>query len=159
MRMSVHPSLPSGVIDSQRSVGAQRLARILVLFEPSPTGAAALREAAALRQADTDLTVVTLAPQSLQPRCCARGPSVEVVNCVVREEAASDLCEAQEILGNAPNVTFKTLVGTRDPPLDVWAAEQTFDLIVLPSRRLAFGGHPLARKLRRATAAEIRLAG
>jgi len=158
--MSVHPSLSSGVIDSRRAVSAQRLARVLVLFEPTRTGAAALREAAALRQADTDLTVVTLAPQSLQPRCCARGPSVEVVNCVVREEAASDLCEAQEILGTAASdVTFKTLVGTRDPPLDVWAATQTFDLIVLPSRRLAFGGHPLARKLRRATAAEIRLAG
>jgi hypothetical protein len=133
---------------------------VLVLFERRRAGVAALREAAALHEANSDLTVVTLAPQALPPRCCARGPGVEVVNCVVREEAASDLREAQEILGNdSTGVTFKTLVSTRDPPLHVWAARQTFDLIVLPSRRLAFGGHPLARKLRRATSAEVRLAG
>ena len=158
MRTSVHPSLPSVVTDSWRSASAERYQRVLVLFEPRPTGFAALREAAALREGA--VTVVTLAPQALPPRCCARGPSVEVVNCVVREEAASELLEAQQILGSASTgVTFKTLVGTRDPPVEVWAADQAFDLIVLPSRRLSFGGHPLARKLRRATSAEIRLAG
>jgi hypothetical protein len=157
--MSVHSSLPSAVLDDRDGAGARRPGRILVLFESTPSGVAALREAARLQGADTHVTVVTLAPQSLQPRCCARGPSVEVVNCVVREEAATDLCEAREILGDEHNVTFDTLIGTRDPPLHAWAAEQTFDLIVLPARRLALGGHPLARRLRRATAAEIRLVG
>ena len=158
MRTSVHPSLPTVVTDSWRGAKTRSYARVLVLFEPRPTGVAALRAAATL--GDADLTVVTLAPQSLPPRCCARGPGVEVVNCVVREEAASELLEAQQILGSASTgVTFKTLVGTRDPPVEVWAADQAFDLIVLPSRRLSFGGHPLARKLRRATSAEIRLAG
>jgi hypothetical protein len=158
--MSLHSGLPAGVTDSRHDASAQRFARVLVLFESTASGVAALREAAALREGGSDLTVLTLAPQSVRPRCCARGPSVEVVNCIVREEAASDLREAQEILGDAAtNVTFTALVGTRDPPCEVWAAKQAFDLIVLPARRMAFGGHPLARKLRRATAAEIRLAG
>ncbi len=103
---------------------------------------------------------MTLAPQSTQPRCCARGPGVEVVNCVVREEAAGDLCEARAILGgDGAHVTFETLVGTRDPPLHAWAAARTFDLIVLPARRLSLRGHPLARRLRRATTAQVRLVG
>jgi hypothetical protein len=156
--MSVHASDPSAVRDDG-GPSAQRPARVLVLFESTPAGVAALLEAARLRDADAHLTVVTLAPQSVQPRCCARGPSVEVVNCVVREEAATDLHEAREILGNAADVAFETLVGTRDPPLHAWAAEQTFDVIVLPVRRLSLGGHPLARRLRRATVAEIRLIG
>ena len=157
--MSVHSSLPSAVLDDRDGASAQRPARILVLFESTPAGVAALREAERMRDANTHLTVVTLAPQSPQPRCCARGPSVEVVNCVVREEAATDLHEARGILGDAAHTTFETLVGTRDPPLHAWAAEQTFDLIVLPIRRLSLGGHPLARRLRRATATEIRLVG
>jgi len=157
MRMSVHSRLPSAVIDDRLAASAQRPARVLVLFEPTPSGVAALRDAAAV--VDGELTVVTLAPQSLPPRCCARGPGVEVVNCVIREDAASELHEAREILGNGTHATFRTLVGTHDPPPDVWAAEQAFDLIVLPARRLAFGGHPLARRLRRATAAEIRVVG
>jgi hypothetical protein len=160
MRMSVHSSLLSAVIDERRGASAQRSARVLALFEPTPAGVAALQEAVASSDPETHLTVVTLAPQSLAPRCCARGPSVEVVNCVVREEAASELREAREILGDqATRVTFRTLVGRHDPPVDAWAAEQDFDLIVLPARRLAFGGHPLARKFRRATTAEIRLVG
>ena len=156
--MSVPSSPPSSVTDDPPAANARRPSRVLVLFEPTASGVAALREAAAL--ADRELTVVTLAPQSLPPRCCARGPGVEVINCVVREEAASELLEAREILGgDAVHATFTTLVGTHDPPPERWAAERSFDLIVLPSRRLAFGGHPLARRLRRATAAEIRVVG
>ena len=139
---------------------ARRPARVLVLFEPTASGAAALRAAAQRSGEGGHLTVVTLAPQSVQPRCCARGPSVEVVNCVVREEAESELLSAREILGDAAaRVTFKSLVGTQDPPIGVWAAGQAFELIFLPKRRLAFGGHPLARRLRRATSAELRLVG
>jgi len=131
-----------------------------VLFEPTPAGVAALREAAALGDAHTRLTVVALAPQSVQPRCCARGPGVEVVNCVVRDEAERDLAAAREILGErADGVTFKSLVGNRDPALAAWAAARAFEVIVLPARRLAFGGHPFARRLRRATSAELRLVG
>ena len=160
MGISIDSSLLAEGVADRRGASAHRLARVLVLFESRPAGVAALREAAERNEADTDLTVVTLAPQSLPARCCARGPSVEVVNCVVREEAERDLREAREILGNAAaRVTFKRLVGSHDPPLHAWAADEAFDVIVLPSRRLTVGGHPLARKLRRATSAEIRLVG
>jgi len=137
---------------------ARAPARVLVLFESSASGAAALREAAALGGADTTLTVVTLAPQSVQPRCCTRGPGVEVVNCVVRDEAELELTQARTILGDsAATATFRSLVGGQDPPLHAWAAERAFDVIVVPRRRRSVAGHPSARRLRRATAGELRL--
>ncbi len=134
-------------------------ARVLVLYEPGAGGAAALREAAALGGADTALTVVTLAPQSVQPHCCNRGPGVEVVNCVVRDEAERDLAQARAILGDAAaaTATFRSLVGGQDPPLHAWAATRAFDVIVLPRRRFSPVGHPFARRLRRASAGELRL--
>jgi hypothetical protein len=149
---------PPAWIDAPKRVGARRPARVLVLVESSRSGVAALREAAGLGDAGSELTVVSLAPQAVPAPCCRRGPGVEVVNCVVREEAEQELREAREILGDAAErATFRTLVGTRDPPLAAWAAAQSFDLIVLPARRLSFGGHPFARRLRRATTAELRL--
>lgn len=158
--MNIHAATPAAPVRELRGAPARRPARVLVLFEPTPSGAAALRAAARLSGEDSDLTVVTLAPQSIQPRCCARGPSVEVVNCVVREEAEGELLKAREILGDtAGRVTFRSLVGTRDPPIGVWAAGQAFDVIFLPTRRLALAGHPLARRLRRATSAELRVVG
>ena len=148
---------PPAAIDEQTGSSARRPARVLALFESTPNAVAALREAAEV-SADSHLTVVTLAPQSVQPRCCARGPGVEVVNCVVREEAERDLAQARRILGDAADrVTFRSLVGQQDPPLGAWAAEGNFDLILLPARR--FGSHPFARRLRRATRAELRLVG
>jgi hypothetical protein len=158
--MNSHAAAPAAPTLGFHDPPARRPPRVLVLFEPTPSGAAALRAAAQSSDEGGQLTVVTLAPQSVQPRCCARGPSVEVVNCVVREEAESELLQAREILGDAAGrATFKSLVGTQDPPLGVWAAGQGFELIILPSRRRAFGGHPLARRLRRATSAELRLIG
>jgi hypothetical protein len=158
--MRIHAAHPDAGIDERISVSSQPPARVLVLYESTPSGAAALREAAALTQAGKPLAVVTLAPQSVASRCCARGPGVEIVNCVVRDVAEDELSEAREILGEtAERATFKSLVGTRDPPFAKWAAANAFDLIVLPSRRLSIGGHPLARRLRRTTTAEVRLVG
>jgi len=158
--MSIGSTLPAGALDDRDRFTARRPARALVLFEPTPSGAAVLREAAQLSGAGTDVTVVTLAPQAVAARCCQRGPGVEVLNCVVRDEAEGELCQAREMLGAvADNVTFRTLVGKQDPPLGSWAAAQAFDLILLPSRRLSLGGHPLARRLRRATKTELRLVG
>jgi hypothetical protein len=131
-----------------------------VIFEPGARGIAALHNAAQLAGAQTQLTVVALAPQSEQPRCCARGPGVEIVNCVVRDEAESDLRTARGLLGEpAGRVTFKSLVGGQDPPLGEWAAAHAFDLIVLPARRFSPRGHPWARRLARATSAELRIVG
>jgi hypothetical protein len=156
--MSIRSTLPAGALDDRDRFDARRPARALVLFEPTAAGAAAMEQAARLCDAGTDVTVVTLAPQAVAARCCQRGPGVEVLNCVVREEAAGELSQAREMLGAAADsVTFRTLIGKRDPPLRSWAAGEEFDLILLPSRRLSLSGHPLARGLRRATKTELRL--
>ncbi|MGD0981205.1 MAG: universal stress protein [Solirubrobacteraceae bacterium] len=149
----------AGII-ARTGASARPPTHVMVLFESTPSGVAALQEAAELADEDADLSVVTLAPQGVDSRCCSRGPSAEVVNCVVRDAAEEALGEARRILGDTgKRTTFKSLVGNREPPLTKWAAANAFDLIVLPARRLSIGGHPLARKLRRATTAEVRLIG
>jgi len=158
--MSIGSTLPAGALDDRDRFPARRPARALALFEPTASGAAVMAQAAQLCGAGTDVTVVTLAPQAVAARCCQRGPGVEVLNCVVRDEAAGELAQAREMLGTAAErVTFTTLIGKRDPPLGSWAAGEQFDLILLPSRRLSLGGHPLARRVRRATKTELRLVG
>lgn len=158
--MRIDATLTDAGIGDRKGAGSRPLTSVLVLFESTPSGVAALQEAAELADEGTDLSVVTLAPQSVDSRCCARGPSVEVVNCVVRDAAEDDLREARQILGDTrTRTTFTSLVGNREPPLTKWAAANAFDLIVLPARRFSVGGHPLARKLRRATTAEVRLIG
>lgn len=138
-----------------------------MLFEPGRNGAKAVRQAAELMtRAQTDVTVVTLAPQECK-RCC--GPSSEPFNCAVRKEAVLELREAWKILGPmAERATFKVLVGQREPlcskrrlsaPLALWVAKHAFDLVFLPRHRLTPGGHSVARKVRRSTATEVRIVG
>jgi hypothetical protein len=132
--------------------------RVLVLYEPSARARTALREGAELTSAGGELAVVTLAPQAQPNRCCGPGPGG--YNCAVREEAELELREAREILGPAARrATFQTLVERRDPPLAAWVAQQGFDVVLLPARRLTLGGHRAARKLRKTRAAEIRVVG
>jgi hypothetical protein len=132
--------------------------RILVLFEPSRSGEAALRAAAELTERGGSLTVITLAPQAPAQRCCGPGP--QCVNSAVREEAQLELRSAERIVGPlAARASFMVLVERRDPALPAWAASRSFDLVMLPSRRLSLGRGRLARTLRRATDAEVRLVG
>ena len=132
--------------------------RVLVLYEPGRTGDAALREGLELTPAGDELTVVTLAPQSLPSRCCGPGPGA--YNGAVREEAALELEQARAILGPAAKgTTFKALIERRDPPLARWVAEQAFQLVLLPGHRHTPGGHRAARRLRRSTAADVRIVG
>jgi len=130
---------------------------VLVIFEHSLNGAAALAQAAEFTNVyPSEVTVVTLAPQQDCRRCC--GPSAEPFNAAVRDDAERDLRAAQELAGPAAGRTgFKVLVGGCDPPLTAWIAEQRFDVVFLPSHRFTLGGHPLARKLRRGTQAEVRV--
>jgi|BarGraIncu00222A_1022003.scaffolds.fasta_scaffold18839_2 hypothetical protein len=133
--------------------------RVLVLFEPGASGAAALHAGAELARdgdGDGELTVVTLAPQDVSPHCCGPGPGE--INCHVRELAAGELAQARNLLGDA-SATYRVLVGDRDPPLTAWAAGLGFGVIVLPSRRSGPAGHRLARALRRVTGAEVRVVG
>jgi hypothetical protein len=140
-----------------RGATAGRPARVLVVFEPGRTGEAALREAAELAEAGSELSVVTLAPQARPLRCCGGG-GAGPYNCAVRAEAESDLRQARENLGSAAGrATFTVLVGCPEPPLTPWVAEHAFDVILLPHHRFTFGGNRLAKGLGHATAAEVRL--
>lgn len=150
--VAVAPSAP----DSADAPPVERARRVLVLYERSQSATAALREAAELTSAGGELAVVALAPQADPARCCGPGPGG--YNCAIREEAQLDLREAREILGPAAErSTFKVLIERRDPPLAAWVAEQDFDTVLLPARRLTLGGHRAARKLRSSGAKEIRV--
>ena len=128
-----------------------------MLYERTANGAAALREATDLAGADGSVTVVALAPHSLPSGCC--GASVDALNCAVRDAGKEDFGQARTLLGSAAaRATFKCLVRYADPPLPAWLADQGFDAVVLPARRLSRHGHPLARRLERVTDAEIRIA-
>jgi len=150
-------TLVRGTTDGGLNAAAGPAARVLVVFEPGRTGAAALRAAAELAEAGSELSVVTLAPQARPLRCCAGG-AAGPYNCAVRAEAEVELRQARNILGSAARrATFTVLAGCPDPPLTAWVAEHAFDLVLLPFHRLTFGGGRLARELRRATTAEVRL--
>src|ERR1700730_14793373 len=143
-------------IDSGRYGGPP--ARVLVVFEPGRPGRVALREAAELTEAGGWLSVVTLAPQARPLRCCGGGGACPY-NCAVRQAAETELREARDILGTAAGrATFTVLLGCPDPPLAAWTAEHGVDVLLLPAHRLTLGGSRLARGLRRAAAAEVRLA-
>jgi nucleotide-binding universal stress UspA family protein len=145
---------PTASQETARPRGAPRIA---VLYERTANGTAALREASDLAGAAGSVTVVAFAPQSLPSGCC--GASVDALNRAVRDAAADDLAEARILLGaDVGGATFKCVLRYADPPLPVWLADQGFDVIVLPARRLSRRGHPLARRLERVTDAEIRIA-
>src|ERR1700694_1252371 len=91
---ATRPTIPGG-----RGATAGRPARVLVVFEPGRSGAAALREAAELAEAGSELSVVTLAPQARPLRCCG-GDGAGPYNHAVREEAQTELHEARGLLGS-----------------------------------------------------------
>ena len=150
-------TLTRGTIDDGRDGTAGRPTRVLVVFEPGRTGLAALREAAELAEAGSELSVVTLAPQARPLRCCGGG-GAGPYNCAVRGEAEAELQQARHNLGTAGGrALFTVLVGCPEPPLMAWAAEHAFALILLSHHRLTLGGNRLAKGLRRSTGAEVRL--
>jgi hypothetical protein len=131
--------------------------RVLVVFEPCDSGRAALREAAELANAGSELSVVTLAPQ-VKPMLWGRAGGEGPYNLAMREEAEIDLGKAREILGSvAARATFAVLAGTPQPPRGSWAAARAFSVVLLPFHRFTPGGSRLAKALRRATTAEVRL--
>jgi hypothetical protein len=129
---------------------------VLVHYEPCASGRRALAEALALTDDAGCLTIVTLAPQA-GPRCCSRGGDAEY-NCAVRDEARLELREARELLGSAAErADFQMLVERRDAPFAEWAAQRDFDVVLLAAHRLTREGNSHARRLRRATAAQVRV--
>jgi hypothetical protein len=155
--MSLEATLTRGVTDGGQDVAAEPGTRVLLVFERGRTGRAALLVAAGLAEAGGELFVVTLAPQARPLRCCGGG-GAGPYNCAVRAEADTELNEARDLLGSASRrARFAVLIGQPDPPLAAWAAEHAVQIVLLPSRRLALGARRLARRLRRATGAQVRL--
>jgi hypothetical protein len=126
------------------------------VYEPCASGRRALAQGLELTDAGGELAVVTLAPQAGR-RCCSRGGDAEY-NCAVRDEARVELREARELVGPAADrALFATLIEYRDPPIAAWAGRQNFDVVLLASHRFTRGGNTSARKLRRTTAAHVRV--
>jgi len=158
MHMSgLDTSLENGGIDGDQETAAGRAKRVLVVFEQGASGMRALREAAEMAEAGAEVSVVTLAPQARPLRCCGGG-GAGPYNQGVRCQAKIELRDARKALGSvAARTTFTVLAGCPDPPLTAWVAEHEFDRVILSRHRLTRGGSHLARGLRQATAAEIRL--
>jgi len=136
-----------------------RADRVLAVYCEGRRGDAVLREAARLAAGGAELAVVTLAPQAKPLRCC-KGGGAGPYNCAVKDAADDELRVARERLGRlAARASFTKLVGTPWPPLAEWSADQCFDVAIVPRERFAHGGGKIARELRGATTADVRLAG
>jgi hypothetical protein len=147
----------AAAVNAPRSASGPEAARVLVVFESTRAGAAALRAGAELTDAGGELSVVTLSPQARPLRCCGGG-GAGPYNCAVRAQADAELNEARALLRSEfKRSTFTVLVGHPDPPLAAWVSEHGFDIVLLASRRVTRSGGPLARNLRRHTSAEVRL--
>jgi hypothetical protein len=140
-------------------VAEPRPRRIVVLYECGRTGPAALAQAATLlTESAFELTVVALAPQDTDPSCCST--YAEAYNRGVQADAAAELGEAKRLLGrDGERARFDLLVEGRDPAIETWVAANGISLVLLPGRRgLARSPHhPLERRLRQSTDAEIRV--
>ena len=132
--------------------------RVLVVYSEGPSCAAALREGAELAASGAQLTVVSLVPLSKSAKCC-KGNGAGPYNCAIQEVAQEELAEARRILGSlAERTHFTTLSGMPRPPLSEWIHEQGFDTVIVPKDRFSFGGGRVARELRAADVAGLRLA-
>jgi nucleotide-binding universal stress UspA family protein len=128
--------------------------RILVLYENSRRGAAALEQAAALAaREDALLTVVVVAvTEPEDSRCC--DTRAVYWNGIVRELAAEDLGRARTILRGGTGAEFKVVTARSIPTaLAIEAQRSRADMILVPSAR---GLHPWSRS-RRARQVQRRL--
>ena len=128
---------------------------VLVLYEHSRRGAAAIQEAVAAAPADARLTVVTVAvTESAGAGCC--DTRAGYWNGVVRELAGADLDRARSLVGGTTTAEFKVLTGQSVLAAMTLEAEQSrADMVIVPSGR---GIHPWFRT-RRARRLQRRAAG
>jgi nucleotide-binding universal stress UspA family protein len=133
--------------------------RVLVLYEQSRAGAAAIDVARDLAELDkATVTVVGVAPQAPSgPRC---GNSALDYNEAVAESVVHDLERARERLGEwAAHAHFRLLIEGAEPSFAQFASKGAFDLVLLPARRrlLRAAHHPEASRLKQIAGAEIRI--
>jgi hypothetical protein len=121
---------------------------VLVLYENSRRGAAAIRQAAAVAPRSARVTVVTVAvTESGGARCC--DTRAGYWNGVVRELAGADLDRARTLIEGRTTAVFKVLTGQSVlAALTLETQQSGADLVVVPSGR---GIHPWfrARRARR----------
>ena len=125
---------------------------ILALFEPSPDGEAAIRQAVSIaREQGARLTVVTAAVAEPTERKCCDLRSV-YWNQVLRELAAEELTQARAAVGLDAGAEFK-VVGGRSVATAVAdeAARCGADLVLVPRERrlLPWSRTRRVRELRR----------
>jgi hypothetical protein len=133
--------------------------RVLVVFEPARSGAAALELARELVESHAaTLTVVGVAPQGMSGARC--GNSALDYNLAIQDAVAGDLDHARVWLEEfGVRASYELLIDGVSPSLDELAAVGRFDLVLLPARRrpMRAPSHPAAERLRRATGAEIQV--
>jgi nucleotide-binding universal stress UspA family protein len=133
--------------------------RMLVVFEPGRSGAAALELARDLVEREgATLTVVGVAPQGMSGARC--GNSAHDYNLAIQDSVAGDLDHARAWLEEfGARASYELLIDRVPPSLDEFAAAGRFDLVLLPARRrpMRAPGHPAVERLRRATGAEIQV--
>jgi hypothetical protein len=148
----------AGQVGAERMAGSAReRTRVLAIYEAGRRGGRVLVEAGELVASGADLVVMTLAPQADPLKCCGGG-SAGLYNCAVRAAAAEELREARAMLGSlARRATYTTFVGTTRPSLVEWTAGAQFDVVLVAGERFARRGGRLARALRAATDADVRV--
>jgi nucleotide-binding universal stress UspA family protein len=133
--------------------------RVLVVFEPVRSGAAALELARELAERHgATITVVSVAPQGKSGARC--GNSALDYNLAIQDSVARDLDHARAWLEEVGvRASYELLLDGVSPSLDELAAAGRFDLVLLPARRrpMRAPGHPAAGRLRRAAGAEIQV--
>ena len=112
--------------------------RILVVYEPSRRGGAALEEVRRLAPGPVDaLTVVALAPGLPAMNCVFSGAALDAA---VVDAADRDLANARRGLGPlAAGATFQVLTGDAEHALADLVRSGSFDLVLLPGGSGVFG--------------------
>ena len=156
--MGYIPAREPNAVSAESASGGPR---VLVLYEPGTSGSVAIEQARELvLDRDGHLTVVTLAPVDTRVR--GTGVSARDYNDAVRDHAQRELAEARRLLGSlAERIVFEVVSEGGHTSLGGWAADNAFDVILLPARRRLFSrrAHPLAATLRESTAADVRIVG
>ena len=119
---------------------------ILVLYENSSRGAAAIQQAAeAAARANASLTVVVVAVTEREDAGCC-DTRAGYWNGVVRDLASADLQRARSLLGDGTTAAFKVVAGRSVlAALALETKRSRADMVVVPSGR---GVHPWFRSRR-----------
>ena len=131
-----------------------RVSRVLVSYEPSRHGRAALWHALSVaRAAGATVTVATVVPQERTDAGCTHcRATASAWNEQLRALAHEWLSEAAELVGDSPSVRYLAACGPERQVLTLAARKDDVDLVVVPWRR----AERARRLLRRSLAERLR---